>query len=362
MADSDDLSGGLDAIDAIPETDAPAPETSAPADTQPQPDDEGSLARDEHGRFTSKTPPDEPTGDATAPPPETSGDSQPETEAAATAEAREPYRFTADRESFEIPGSEVGEDGVYIPTAALPLVTRLLSQGKAHEGSFRQRLSEAAQREQAARKEVEATQAQLRTIMQTLDQVFTGDQDKVLEFVNDYRTQYPILKANAEAESLRLLRGADQARLAEIDQERERAAQRPVMYEALGSYVVQVGREVGLEDGEIKALYEELASPELETVAFVRAPDDDPMSGIRQGEIAVNLQLIRRRAEGLKQLVGRYRTAPVTTVKPKPKVPPTVTAKGGPAPTAPKKQVPKFATAREAEEWIFDHLEEFAET
>ena len=363
MPENDD--SGLDAIDAIPETEAPASETPAPASEQAPPaPSEGAQPRDDAGRFTSPAPQEEqPAAKAAdAPPPETPGEPQPEAEPAAD-EQYEPLRFRADGQDVEIPGSAVGEDGAYIPKDALPLVTRLLTQGKTHEGSFRQRLSEAARDREAAQKQVEAAQAQAQAILHSLDQVFTGDEAAVLAFINNYRTEWPVLKAQSEAAATKVQADAYRQQLDSVTQERQQAALRPVMQDALQGYTVQIGRELGLADDDIRALVEELGAPELEAVLFVRAPEGNA-DGFQPGELAVNLNLIRQRAQTLQRVVGRYRQPTATGAKapaPKPKVPPAVSAKGGQAPAAPKKKLPEFKDAKEANEYIFDHLEEFAE-
>ena len=366
MANENDALG-LEAIDAIPETEAPASETPAPASEQTPPaPSEGAQPRDAEGRFTSPAPQEEtPAAEtaAEAPPPETPGEPQPEAKPAAVEEHGDVYGFRADGQDIEIPGSEVGDDGIFIPNDALPYVTRLLTQGKTHEGSFRQRLSEAARDREAAQKQVEAAQAQAQAIIQSLDEVFTGDEAAVLEFINNYRTEWPVLKAKSEAAGAKVQADAYRQQLDSVTQERQQAALRPVMQDALGGYTVQIGRELGLADDDIRALYEDLSAPELEAVLFVRAPEGN-LDGFQAGELAVNLNLIRQRAQTLQRVVARYGQPTATGAKapaPKPKVPPAVSAKGGQAPAAPKKKLPVFKDAKEANEYIFDHLEEFAE-
>lgn len=366
MPDSD--TSGLDAIDAIPETDAPPAETPAPAETQTPPEPStGAPPRDDAGRFTKQAPQAAPAAAkeaATEQSPETPGEPQPEAEP--TGEAQyERFAVRADGQDLTdlFPDSAVGEEGVFFGPQSLPVLTRLIQEGIAHRGSFRQRLSESAQKEQAAAQRAEAAEAQAQAIITALDQVFTGEEQAVLDFINGYRNEWPVLKAKSEAARYKVQAEALSAREKELNAEREHAAQRPMMYQGLQNWVVSIGREVGLEDQDIRVLYEELADPELESVVFRQAPEDDWESGLRKGELAANLALIRQRAMTLQRVVTRYRTPTQTGAKapaPKPKVPPSVSAKGGPAPGVPKKKLPEFKNQREADEYVFDHLEEFA--
>src|SRR5689334_7170952 len=107
------------------------PET-APTDVAEEPaaEPEG-QARDEQGRFTAETPKDEPEASAEeqASPETPVEPTEAATDEEAVEEPDDPVVYRADNQEFAIPGSAVGEDGWFIPTASIPEVQQLLAAG-----------------------------------------------------------------------------------------------------------------------------------------------------------------------------------------------------------------------------------------
>lgn len=327
--------------DAAPET----PAETAPASEQP---------RDEQGRFTSP-PQSEPAAEqAPVETPETPGEpaaAAPEVEAPAE-ETYEPFVYRADGQDFDIPGSAVGDDGVFIPTDKIPELQQLLSEGRASRGSVRQRFSEIAQREQAAVKRAEAAEAQSQQVLSHFENLIeTG---KFPEWLQNVAQNWPILKAEAKAKALELQAQAERDELTRYREQNQMAAMRPVMDETLERTIKDYGLRYGLDADGMEQVFNLLHEPQYESLTFVRAPHDDLAAGFRKGDLVINYNTVegairlatagRGAQQKIQQAVKQNQVQPV-------KVPPTVGGKTTKAPK-PGPAVPQFKTTKEADEWF----------
>lgn len=322
------------------EPEAVAAEPAAPTEGQ---------SRDEKGRFTSTAPQAEPETvepTAAAPAPEPVGEPAAPAPEAEASEPDEPFVYRADGQEISIPGSAVGEDGVFIPKASLPELTQYLAAGKAFFGSARQRFQEAATQVQAANKRAEAAEAEKQHVLAYIESLI--EQGSFVDWGQQVATNWPVLKAEAKAKGIELQAEADRQALAKYREQEQQARMRPLMQQTLRTAVSQFGREVGLDERSAAEVERWLGG--MEDSVFVKAPYDDPAAGIKQGETVIDFNVVRRAVQ--LAAINRPQSQPVVPApapKPAPKVPPTV-GRGSGAPV--KKGIPSFATAKEADDFL----------
>ena len=334
---------------------------TSPAEPTAEPVGEpAGQARDEQGRFTSP-----PTPEPEASPPEEPAEAEPTGEPAPTeepapaveesessAEEYAEFGYRADNQDFTIPGSAVGDDGVFIPADHVPELQNLLSAGKAAFGSVRQRLSESASREQSALKRAEAAEAQSQHVLSYIESLI--EQGRIGDWLQQVQTNWPVLKAEAKAKGLELQAQAERDELAKY-REQERTAQlRPVMDQTLEQSVLRFGTTAGLDERGMAEVYRMLREPRYESLVFVKAPYDDPAGGIRKGDLVIDYGVVegavRLAASGRVQQTKVQQAQAQNRLVPK-KIPPTVGGKGAKAPK-PGPVVPKFASREEADQWF----------
>jgi hypothetical protein len=338
---------------------APAPE-GAPAPS-PAPE-EAAQPRDEQGRFTAQPASPEPSpapadGSLTAPATE-----QPP--ATSAPEPEEPWSITADGQPFTIEGSDRGEDGVFIPTAKVPEVERLLQEGIAWRGSAQRYLQQLNERSQTLQQEresqkarAEAAEAQLSHILGHFEKLIESslgqplEQSPIGQWLMDAQTSWPVLKAQAEAQAVRLQHEADRQALASIRAQQEEAQLRPQMDQTLSQYVLHYGQQAGLDRPALEDIYTYLRSPQFQHVVFYRAKQDDPLQGISKGDLVVDHGLIEQEVQRVAKWAkpaSPAKPAPAAPVK-KPTPPPTVSAAQGPSP---RKPAPTPRTREEADRML----------
>lgn len=354
----------MEAADAALTSPSESPEvTPEPAAAEPVAQADG-QPRDDQGRFTSPAPKAEESEPASAeatPAPETPSEPPTDPAVEAPAEQYEPLKYRADNQDFELPGSAVGTEGAFIPAAALPELQQLLSAGKAAFGSVRQRLSEAASREQQAVARAEAAEAQSTHLLAHFEQLIQSGQAGA--WLEGVAQNWPILKAEASKKALELQYKAERDELTKFRQQDEQARLKPLMDQTLRSTVQSYSTRAGLDaEGQAEVL-RVLQEPRFQNFVFVRAPFDDPTAGIKQGDLVIDYSVVEGEVQRLRNWTSRY--APKATPKiaaamqrnaameaPK-KVapPPTVAAKGTKAPKQ-GAAVPSFKSTKEADEWF----------
>jgi hypothetical protein len=341
-----------------------APTPAEPAPTPPAPTEERSAdealsgpSRDPQGRFAKPAPPVEPVpapaGAAPAAPP-----AQPtaSTEAPAppVAEPLPEASYRADGNDFAIPGSQHGEDGVFIPTEQWDQVQRLIGQGQVHQGSFQKRLSESAQSVQREKTRADAAEASKAAVF---DRLVTMMQDGSIEdWLGEMRTNLPVLLAKAEEEGAKLRIKEYEEREAARERETTESQREPQMETALSNAILHYGAKANLSQDRMRQLYTRLNTPEYRRALFFEATEDDPIQGIRKGETVIALGLVEDMVAGAGTQAGVEKVAAAAAQNAKAAgtsaVPPTVGAGAGPAPrtVAPAKQ---FKNAAEADEHIW---------
>lgn len=343
-----------------------APEEPEVAAAEPAAEPEG-QPRDEQGRFT-ETPKDEPepSPEEPAESPEPLGEPTEPVEATPDAESEpEPFVYRADGQEFEIPGSAVGDEGIFIPSEHLQEVQQLLSAGRASFGSVRQRLSESAAREQQAADRAAAAEAQAQTILAHFESLI--EKNQIGEWLQNVAQNWPILKAESKAKAVELATQAQTQELARYREQEQQTALRPLMDSTLQDSIRQQGAQAGLDDDTLGQVYRELQSPDYQGLLFVKAPYDDPASGIRKGELVIDHGVVAK----VLRFAGMNRARPAqqqkiaeavkanAQVEPKgKKIPPTVGGRG----RTPQQAVPAFTSAKDADEYLLHgDLDQFAE-
>lgn len=350
------------AVEAQPTDEAAEPVESPATNLDDQP-------RDEKGRFVAKDGQQEPEaapaeGAPDSPPAEPTADTADEqsAESAEEIDLSEFPRFTykAAGQEFEIPGSAVGERGIYIPTEAIPELRQLLASGKTEPQRYRERQQVEAQLTTRA----EAAEEQARTILRFFDDLV--EKNQLEDFLLNQAQNWEVLKARAEAAGVRRQFETERQELEHLRQEREDAQQRPLMLDALGDAVRRYGSAAGLDERAQERLYARWATPDALERVFPRADKDDPAKGVRKGQRLYDFAPLVQDVQWLQGMLGTKPASaqpapqPVAKKAPVPakpvKVPPTAAAaKGAAAPSGPRaKDLPKYTSSAEALEDIFD--------
>jgi hypothetical protein len=361
MIEPDEPSSGEAPDDSSPE---PAAEDAADLDTG---DDDVSQPRDEQGRFVAKDdeeeapPEDAEPAAAEEPPAEPEAvPAQPPEDAVPAQPEEESYPALSVRsygQDHEIPGSMVGEDGVFIPTNSVPHVQRLLSQGL----GARERESQLRAQIDAARNESEAEQAEAHKILEefaALREQFKVDPDGVVAWFEDMDRNWATLQAQARAEFLeKQLEAAKTAPPPSpgedpslvLDQTLRDAVAEMVTYEEYQGI-----------DGE-EMIERFLTVPGLLEGTFRTATEDMPDIGVSKGEAYFDPTTLFAEFDYRKSLTPaasgpsaaetkaaeQNRKAVTESVD----APPVTPAAGGDAPST-EKEIPKFKTKAEADKWL----------
>jgi hypothetical protein len=395
MPDSPDLSSiqtteeADEAAEAIwnASDEAPQEDDSSPAEEEAAPQesdsDTGSLpSRDEKGRFVSRedhpdeaTPSDEKPETAAEEAPPESPASPDEPEEGQTDEVPAPaeppdyptFRYRADGRDYEVPGSAYGESGTFIPTAEMEKLTRLVQEGHTHRGSFKQILNDKQREIDRAATGEDAARAELTAIKDKIEQLVT-DPTEFERFIENLRGNWAVTKAQAEAESHKKLLDTERAQRESWEQEREEARLQPMMRQRLERTLVLAGKEMNLGADILKFAYQRLQTPEYLDRLYPRAEADNPQTGLKKGQrLDINVRMVQDELEYLASVTkgrvveptpnpkveaAKAQAAKAASPTKEVKTPPTVSTKGGTAPTASKKKVPTFTSAEEADDWL----------
>lgn len=352
--------GTIEEADALlttttPDVEEPAAEPAAPA----------SQPRDEAGRFAKAPEAEAPAEPEAAPPPETPSEPVAATEPAVEEqpEPEVPFTFRADGREISIPGSDTGPDGVFIPSQHIPEIQNILAEGMAARGSVRQRLSEAAQQVQAEKQRADASEARSQQILAHIEGLVeqsqtafsSGDVNAILQsplgqWLYGVTTNWPVLKAQAQAKAVEMQNAAERKQLEDYRRREAEAQLRPMKQQTLQSALRQFGQ--GLDAGVLQALERELGDPSMDGSVFVRAPYDDPASGIKAGEVVIDFNVVQRAVNIAKlSRPSAPVAAPAPKVMPAVKPPPTI-GRGTQAPS--RNAMPAFKTAKEADDWLLE--------
>lgn len=347
-----------------PEAPAPveaAPETPVVEASEPAAPPVDGPSRDQQGRFAKPTPPAPPAAPAApvaaAPlaPPQSPPAAAEETPPQEQAHPEASYR--ADGKDFTVPGSKVGDDGVFIPAAQWPQIERLIGQGQVHQGSYQQKLSESAQ---SVQRETLRANAAEQSKSEVFDRLLKMAEDGSIEdWLAEVQRNLPVLLAKAEAKAAQdQLKHYDSERATHQAQQSE-AQLIPQMESALEKAVLHYGTAAKLSQERMQALYQRLNTAAYRKALFSQADADDPVNGFRAGDWVMDFGLVEQEvawagpgqvpqqaADKVAQAAAANAKAAQTAT-----TPPTVGAKTGATPRpGPAK---KFASAAEADEHIW---------
>jgi len=336
---------------ASPETATPAPEADIPSPGK---------SRNEKGQFVKAEPTEAPPLEATpgdepdAPPAEVA----PETPPDAVVEATHPeFTYRSAGREFNIPGSAVGEDGAFIPTPALPAITRLLAEGQhAREAS-----REYAAKLQEARVEGQKELQYARSLLASLNQLRQQGPDAIANWFDELDRNWPLMEAQAKLSLIEKEREAEKAQLSDAQREREAEALVPQLRNVLTEKLAEHAKRPEYKGVDTKRLFERLSGRLFDQV-FEEATEDDVAQGIARqvGQVIVNWGVIEDEVKYEADILRRTRESANLTKEvvkanaakvAEPNAPPTVGAKKG-ASAAGGKSVPKFKTRAEADEWF----------
>ena len=339
-------------------TGAPSPEPATPAPETAETPTPG-KSRNERGQFAKAEPTEALPQEATPEPSETPpAEAVPETPPDAVVEATHPeFTYRSAGREFNIPGSAVGEDGAFIPTPALPAITRLLAEGQhAREASrdYAAKLSE-------ARAEGQKELLYARSLLASLNQLRQQGPDAIANWFDELDRNWPLMEANAKLSLMEKEREAEKAQLSEAQRDREAEALVPQLGRVLTDALAEYAQRPDYKGVDTKRLYARLSGRLFDQV-FEEATEQDVAQGVAQrvGQVVVNWGVIEdevkdeadilRRARDSANLAKEVVKANAAKVA-EPNAPPTVGAKKG-ASAASGKAAPKFKTTAEADEWF----------
>lgn len=375
----------LEAADAALTTTAPDVEVT-PDLPAAEPAADAGQPRDEQGRFASPAPTEEteaaPADQVESSEPRDEPTDAPETEGEVSeADDYPEASFEVDGQEIALAGTAVGDDGVFIsPETWQQEVAPLLSAGRQLQGSFRQRMSDAAQQVQAAQAETAAAKAESSHVLAHFENLIEKSQDAIRQgtlesllasplgqWFLSVGQGWPILKADARTKAIEMASQNATRRLQEYEQREHAERMRPVMTQVLQDSIRRQGQSLGLDEQTLRAVEQKLLAPGYERLLFVPAPFDDPNGAFKRGETVIDhgvvagaLDLVAmHRVE--RQQQEKIRAAQAANAAQQPvgrKVPPTVGAKGrspgGPA-------IPQPTTMKEADDLLLNGSLDWAE-
>lgn len=285
------------------------------------------------------------------------------------------FSFTADKQPITIKGSKLTKDYLMIPREHVSDVQRLLSHGVVYQGSFRQKLTESAQREADTRAEVQEDVVRAKAVLERLAAIFDQGPEAVNDWLDDFGKNRTKLEADATLAVAKALRESKPAERVTVpgfeDEVNDFAAgvDREELQNSLAAditaFVPDALRKLGirgLTSAEVQSIVDELKDPDEIERYFGIAGEDLPDYNVKKGALvrkdAVVAKTIKRRADLI--LGTRKNTTELETAKQKNNrsaanpIPPTTTGAGGTGnpPGKAKKPIPK--TKAELDAWMDD--------
>jgi hypothetical protein len=326
----------------------PSPEDTPPTEDEAQPrNPDGTFAEKPESEAQPEAPEDEATEDETVPgEEETPAEVEPE-----------PFSFKADGTEFEVPGSAVSEEGLFVPPDQVELVTQLMRYGKTYQGSFRDQLAASKNEVKSANVERDAAQA-ARTVLLEKLAAFAENPDAFAAFMDDFSRELPMLLASAQTAEAEAKGKADRERVAELEREADYLKMEPRLEDRLEEAIRYYGGIHGVDLEGQRTLWTRLRAKNTFDRIFTRndSGEWDQELGIVEDEVRYLAAAVgSRKAVEPKRKEAKDAQKAIAALKGKGrKPPPTAPAKKGPAPKAASK-APKFegedATAQ-ADAWF----------
>lgn len=353
---AEEADAAFDAIgDEVPEpVEAPAEEESAAPELE---ETEDGPPRDDKGRFAKADQPE------TAPEAISSESLVEPTAEGEPEEVSHPtFRYRADGQEHELPGSAVGTGGVFFPSEQVPEITRLLQEGHAHRGSFQRLLNDKARQIQDAASERDSAIAERDEIKGKIEELIK-DEVAFERFIADQRGNWEITKARAESAAHQKMLENERSKREEYEMERQEQQLRPVMHQRLDLALETVGKSLGLPENVLAMARKRMSSEHYLEQLFPKAQQDDLVNNVRKGQrYDINVRMVQEELKAYAELLKSVGPPPqqvnpkVAQAKAKAaqtiqKAPPTVSTKGGAAPGTGKKR-PSFKSTEEVDDWF----------
>lgn len=326
-------------------------EEAAPAEPDAQP-------RDDKGRFVSKADAESAVSpDAQPAPTPAAAEAQPEGQPATT-EQFPPFRYRAGGMDYTLEGSQLGTDGLFLPTDKLGALGQQLSLAQHARQSIADLQRKLGQAQRAQEQKVD----QANKTLEALESLMVKGPEAVAQWLDDLERNWPLMKKDAELQALRAQQEADKERQTEAQQEQETERLVPVLADVLEHYINEFTTQPQYTGIDKARMYDRL-SQQLFSQVFIQGKENEiaaqmphaiVVSELANGEVVVvDPQVIEREFQWSAQLAGQAAavaqenkgaTAQTTA-------PPTVAAAGTPA-AAPERKTPKFKSREEVDEWI----------
>lgn len=280
--------------------------------------------------------PDSPTTDAPA-----QADSAPLSAAAATTPTSAPeWGFSADGIKVTVPGAKLTPDGILIPKAAWDrTVQPHLADRKQWNVQVQEfRRTEAGLREQVQQIELGQHPAIVRAnaVTARFDELLNAGPEKIAEFLDNFAVNRPILEAEARAKAAEMERDQFRTRQDTANREAQQAALEPQKRAAVEQQVSAMLATPDLKDLGIDG-QRLMARLVKHPGTYVTADRDYPEIGLRKGELAINLELVREEVQDAADqrktwLAQQQATAQNAKAQAGAPVPPATPVRGSPAP------------------------------
>ena len=217
--------------------------------------------------------------------------------------AGEPFTFKADGKQFEIPGAMRYPEGVYFTPEAILRLQENLADRKGLNDRIRQLENKVQVNDPERHPEV----LRARALTQKLNELMDQGPEAMAEWLDNLQQNRPILEANAKAAALE----AQLKRYTEQEQtqasEQEATALVDQMDRTLNGHLDAILQDpeiaaLGLDRNRLQARLYRLAD-----ALFVEADQDYPDAGVRKGDLAINLELLRAEVNDAAALVRQVR-------------------------------------------------------
>lgn len=324
-------------------------EGAAPATEAP------SQPRDESGKFVARTE-SAPQADS-APADQPPSEAQPPATETASEAVYPQFQYRASGRDYELPGSKVGADGLFVPTDQLPYLQRLLAEGHQNRDLSRDFGRKVAD----ARRDGELKLQQANNLLAELADI-ARDPNRMADWGLDLERNWDLLRARAEKTVMEQQLAAERARLTEYEEEQQAAALVPQLESALGQTISSLLGRPEFQGVDGPKMYDRLMHNFFDRI-FAEATPEDVAAGIARnvGDIVIDYGVIEDEMKYEADVLHRAQTAQRAAVEAAGRnakaqtqqraVPPTVGAKAGPAPKA-APALPKFTTTRDVDEWF----------
>lgn len=263
------------------------------------------------------------------------------------------FSYRADGRDYEIAGSRVRDEGLFIPAEQMQWLQQQLATARAHHGSWQHELEKARQAGGQKMAEAEAMRTGADKIVQRMQELAEGPEEVALKWFQHYRTNLPQLLAEAKADQLTAENEALKTRADAGVQEQQMSEVAQQTGVALDTLVEQIAPNYpGVDRSMIRNRVENMKG-----LIFSIAQEADPAGGWQKGEIVFDTAPIENEFKHAQTLLSRSQPA-VDAAKANaealktPSAPPVVAAKKGVAVSGHEAKMPEFKSEQEYKDWV----------